>query len=93
MRTILRTVLILDIAFGLTLLASAPAFAQTTCMCDNGQSIESTSNAPDACASDCQLVGAAGGAPAAPGYNDDDDDDGDGNVIVPPRREVGRRRR
>jgi hypothetical protein len=98
MRAVLRSASILLLAFALTLLASAPAFAQTTCACDNGQSVESTSSAPDACANDCQLVGANGGVPAPADYDDGDDDGGYGNteVVVPPRRDVGpegRRRR
>jgi len=94
MRAMLRTVL-LSTVFALALLFAAPAFAQTTCACDNGQSVESTSSAPDACNSDCQLVGANGGVPAAADY-DDDDGDGDTEVVVPPRRDpypAERRRR
>lgn len=97
MRAVHRIILMLLFSFALTLLASAPAFAQTTCACDNGQSVQATSSAPDACDSDCQLVGANGGVPAPADYDDDDGDYGDTEVVVPPRRdEVGpatRRRR
>jgi hypothetical protein len=84
MRLDLRIALFLITVCGVLAITGSPAFAETTCACDNGQQVSTTRDDDYACESACSMVGAESGVPAAVDESDDDDD---GEVIVAPRRD------
>ncbi len=79
-----RFVLVIT-ALLVVLVSTAPSAAHASqgCECDNGVTVHTGDDDPEACVEACEDMG--GWAPEG----DDDDDDDDDTVVVPPRRGSG----